>query len=52
MIGLGYLLLVVPHLFAVAVSVSWVRLPNSKITKLGYENIFAGSHIEHCWRCS
>jgi hypothetical protein len=38
MIGPGGLLLVVPHLFAVLVSVLWVGL--RKITKLGCEKYF------------
>jgi hypothetical protein len=40
MIGPGGSLLVVSHLFAVPVSVLWVGLQKSKITKLGCEKYF------------
>jgi hypothetical protein len=42
MIGPGGLLLVVPHLFAVIVSISWLGFARKKITKLGCEKYF-------CW---
>jgi len=48
---IGGLLLVVPHLFAVLVSVLWVGLIKSTELNLGVKNIFAGSHTEHHWRC-
>jgi len=50
LIGPGGLLLVVPHLFAVPVSVLWVGLTEKKL-KLDVKNISAGSHTEHRWRC-
>jgi len=40
MTGPGGLLLVVSHLFAVLVSVLWLGLQKSKITKLGCEKYF------------
>jgi hypothetical protein len=40
MIGPGGLLLVLPHLFAVLVSVLWVGLQKSKKSKLGREKYF------------
>jgi hypothetical protein len=45
MIGPGGLLLLVPHLFALPVSVLWVQ--KSKEPNLDVKNIFAGSHNEH-----
>jgi hypothetical protein len=45
MIGPGGLLLVLHHLFAVAVSVLWVGYKKVE-TKLGHENISAGSCTE------
>jgi hypothetical protein len=44
MIGPGGLVLVVPHLFAVPISVLWVGLQKSKYLNLDVKNIFAGSH--------
>jgi hypothetical protein len=38
------------HLFAVLVSVLWVRLHKSKLN-LDVRNIFARSNTEHLWRC-
>jgi len=52
MIGPGGLLLVVSHLFAVLVSVSWMGLQKSKYGNLDVKNIFAGSRTKHRWRCS
>jgi hypothetical protein len=56
MISPGGLLLVVPHLFAVPVSVFMRGVENKYITKLGFEKYLAGSssssHTEHRWRCS
>jgi hypothetical protein len=52
MIAPGGLLLVVPHLFAIVVQVSWVWLQGSKWLNLDVKNNFAGSHNEHSWRSS
>jgi len=51
MIGPDGLLLVVPHLFAVPISVLLVGLQKSKQLTWDVKNTFAGSHTEHCWRC-
>ncbi len=52
MIGLGGLLLVVSHLFAVPVLVLWVGLEKNVIDHTRLRgNIFAGSHIKHHWKC-
>jgi hypothetical protein len=47
MIDPGGFLLVVPNIFAVPVSVSWVALQKSKLLNLDVKNIFAGSHTAH-----
>jgi hypothetical protein len=52
MIGPGGLLLVVPHLFALPVSVLLVGLQKSTELNLDVKNIFSGSHTQHRWRCS
>ncbi len=52
MIGTGGLLLVLPNLFAAPVSNFMGGLAKKSVTILGCENNFAGSHTEHCWRCS
>jgi hypothetical protein len=44
-IGPGGLLLVVPHLFAVLVSVLWVGLQNSLVPQLGCGKYFVQGHI-------
>jgi hypothetical protein len=46
MVGPGGLLLVLHHLFAVAVSVVWAGLQKSKQLNLDMKKIFAGSHTE------
>jgi len=46
MIGPGGLLLVVPHIFAVLVSVLWVGFLKKHLTKLECENEFTRSHTE------
>jgi hypothetical protein len=48
MIGPSGLLLVVPHLFAVPISVS-CGLQNSTELNLDVKNILAGSYTEHSW---
>jgi ABC-type nitrate/sulfonate/bicarbonate transport system permease component len=47
MVGLGGLLLAVPHLFAIPILVLWVGL--EKKNKLNVDVIFSfvGTHIEH-----
>jgi hypothetical protein len=45
-IGPGGLLLVVPHLFAIPVSILWVELQKIKITKLGCEKYFFEGNID------
>jgi hypothetical protein len=52
LLGPGGLLFVVSHPFAVPVLVLWLGLEKSKQLNLNVRNIFAGSHTEHCWRCS
>ncbi len=53
MIRPGDLLLVVPHRFAVRVSVLWMGVAKKYITKLECEKfIFTRSRTEHHWRCS
>jgi hypothetical protein len=52
MIGPGGLLLVVPHLFAVPVSVYGRGCKKANNLNLDVKNIIAGLHIEHCWRSS
>ncbi len=51
MIGLGDLLLVVSHAFAVP-SFSFIGGVGKKVNGLNFavRNIFAGSHIEHHWK--
>jgi hypothetical protein len=52
MIGLGGLLLVIPHQFAVLISVLWVGWQKFKYLKFDVRNIFAGPHTEPWWGCS
>jgi hypothetical protein len=52
MIGPDGLLLVVFHLFAVPVLISWAEFGRKKKLNLNVRNVFAGSHTEHCWSCS
>ncbi len=51
-IGPGGLLLVVPHLYAIPVSVLWVGLHKSIRINLDAKKYFAESHPEHRCRCS
>jgi hypothetical protein len=49
MIRPGGLLFVVSHLFAVSVSIVWVRLQEKVNKTWMWEIFFAGSHTEHHW---
>jgi hypothetical protein len=49
-IGLGGLILVVSHPFAVLIL--WMVLEKSKQLNLDVRNIFGGSHTKDCWGCS
>jgi hypothetical protein len=51
MIGPGGLLLVVPHAYAVPVSVLLVGLPKNT-AKLRHLIYYPKLHTEHSWRCS
>jgi hypothetical protein len=51
MIGQRGLLLIVSHQFVVVVLVLRVMLKKRKEVNLDVRNIFARSHIKHCWKC-
>lgn len=51
MIGQRGLLLIVSHQFVVVALVLRVVLKKRKEVNLDVRNIFARSHIKHCWEC-